>query len=88
MCRSRFSEEQVIEIPNERQAGRGVAELRRKYGISHATFYNWRSKHGDLEVSEAKPLRSLELENAKLKGLLADAMLDVSTFEEVLGKNF
>ena len=86
MRRSRFSEEQIIGILKEHQPGRGVAELCRKYRISDATFYKWRSKYGGLEVSEAKRLRSLELENAKLKRLLADAMLDVSTLKEMLGK--
>ena len=88
MRRSRFSEEQVIGILKEHEAGLGVAELCRKYGISDATFYKWRSKYGGLEVSEAQRLRSLEAENAKLKRLLADAMLDVSTLKEMLGKNF
>ena len=88
MRRSRFSEEQFIGMLNEHPAGRGVAELSRKYGISDAPFYKWRSRYGGLEVSEAKRLRSLELENAKLKRLLADAMLDVSTLKEMLGKNF
>ena len=88
MRRSRFSEEQVIGILKEHQAGLAVAELCRKYGISDATFYKWRSKYGGLEVSEAQRLRSLETENAKLKRLLADAMLDVSTLKEMLGKNF
>ncbi len=88
MRRSRFSEEQVIGILKEHQAGLAVAELCRKYGISDATFYKWRSKYGGLEVSEAQRLRSLEAENAKLKRLLADAMLDVSTLKEMLGKNF
>ena len=88
MRRRRFSEEQVIGIPKEHQAGLAVAELCRKYGISDATFYKWRSKYGGLEVSEAQRLRSLEAENAKLKRLLADAMLDVSTLKEMLGKNF
>ena len=88
MRRSRFSEEQVIGILKEHQAGLAVAELCRKYGISDATFYKWRSKYGGLEVSEAQRLRSLETENAKLKRLLADAMLDVSTLKEMVGKNF
>ena len=88
MRRSRFSEEQVIGILKEHQAGLAVAELCRKYGISDATFYEWHSKYGGLEVSEAQRLRSLETENAKLKRLLADAMLDVSTLKEMLGKNF
>ena len=87
MRRSRFSEEEIIGILKEFPAGRGVAELCRKYGVSEATFYRWRSKYGGLEVSEAKWLRSLEVENAKLKRLLADAMLDVSTLKERLKKN-
>jgi len=78
----------VIGILKEHQAGLAVAELCRKYGISDATFYKWRSKYGGLEVSEAQRLRSLEAENAKLKRLLADAMLDVSTLKEMLGRNF
>jgi putative transposase len=88
MKRSRFSEEQIIGILKEHQAGLSAAELGRKYGISDATFYNWRSKYGGMEVSEAKRLKSLEKENTKLKQLLADAMLDVSTLREMLGKNF
>lgn len=72
----------------EHQAGLAAVELCRKYGISDATFYKWRSKYGGMEVAEAKRLKSLEDENAKLKRLLADAMLDVSTLKEMLGKNF
>ena len=78
MRRNRFSEEQIIGILKEHQAGRAVAELCRKYGISDTTFQKWRSKYGGLEVSEATRLRSLELENAKLKRLSADAMLSCS----------
>lgn len=88
MRRSRFSEEQIIGILKEHQAGLGAAEICRRYGISDATFYKWRSKYGGMEVSDAKRLRSLEEENAKLKRLLADAMLDVSTLKDMLGKNF
>jgi len=88
MKRSRFSEEQIIGILKEHQAGLSAADLCRKYGISDATFYKWRSKYGGMEVSEAKRLRGLEDENAKLKRLLADAMLDISTLREMLGKNF
>ncbi len=85
---SRFSEEQIIGILKEHQAGLSAPELCRKYGISDATFYTWRKKYGGMEVSEARRLKSLEGENAKLKRLLADAMLDVSTLREMLGKNF
>ena len=72
----------------EHQAGLSATELCRKYGVSDATFYKWRSKYGGMDVSEAKRLKSLEEENGKLKRLLADAMLDVSTLREMLGKNF
>lgn len=88
MKRSRFSEEQVISILKEHQAGVSAADLCRKYGISDATFYKWRSKYGGMEVSDAKKLKALEEENRKLKKLLAESMLDVSTLKEMLGKNF
>ena len=73
MKRSRFSEEQIIGILKEHQAGLGAKELCRKHGVSDATFYKWRSKYGGMEVSEAKRLKALEVENAKLKKLLAAA---------------
>ena len=88
MKRSRFSEEQIIGILKEHQAGLGTKELCRKHGISDATFYKWRSKYGGMEVSDAKRLKALEDENAKLKKLLAEQMMDVSTLREMLGKNF
>ena len=88
MKRSRFSEEQIIGILKEHQAGLSAAELCRKHGISGATFYNWRSKYGGMEASEAKRLKALEDENKKLKKLLAESMLDVATLKELLGKNF
>ena len=88
MKRSRFSDEQIIGILKEHQAGLSATELCHKYGVSDATFYKWRSKYGGMDVSEAKRLKSLEEENGKLKRLLADAMLDFSTLREMLGKNF
>jgi putative transposase len=88
MKRSRFSEEQIIGILKEHQAGLSASELCRKYGISDATFYNWRSKYGGMEVSEAKRLKALEDENRKLKKLLAESMLDAATLKELLAKNF
>ena len=74
MKRSRFSDEQIIAIVKEQEAGMATAEVCRRHGISGATFYKWKSKYGGLEVSEAKRLQSLEAENAKLKKLLAEAM--------------
>ena len=88
MKRSRFSEEQIIGILKEHQAGLGAKELCRKHGVSDATFYKWRSKFGGMEVPDVKKLKSLETENAKLKKLLAEQMMDVSTLKEMLGKNF
>ncbi len=88
MRKSRFSEEQIIGILKEHQAGMSAAELCRKHGISDATFYKWRSKFGGMEVSDAKRLKGLEDENRKLKKLLAESMLDNSTLKEMLGKNF
>jgi putative transposase len=88
MKRSRFSEEQIIGILKEHQAGQSAAELCRKHGISDATFYKWRSKYGGMEVSDAKKLKNLEDENRRLKKLLAEQMLDNSTLKEMLTKNF
>jgi putative transposase len=88
MKRSRFSEEQIIGILKEHQAGMSAVDLCRKHGISDATFYKWRQQFGGMEVSEAKRLKSLEDENRRLKKLLAESMLDVSTLREMLGKNF
>ncbi len=88
MKRSRFSEEQIIGILKEHQAGMSAMDLCRKYGFSDATFYKWRSKYGGMEVSDARRLKSLEDENRKLKKLLAESMLDNSTLKEMLAKNF
>lgn len=88
MKRSRFTEEQIIGILKEHQAGLSAADLCRKHGISDATFYRWRSKFGGMEVSEAKRPKRLEDENATLKKLLAESMMDVSTLREMLGTNF
>jgi putative transposase len=88
MKRSRFTEEQIIAVLKEQEAGVPVAELCRKHGMSDATFYNWKAKYGGLEVSEAKRMRSLESENAKLKRLLADAMLDNAALKDLLAKKW
>ena len=86
MKRSRFTEDQIIGVLKEHQAGIPTAELCRKHGISDATFYNWRSRCGGMEVSDARRLKSLEDENRRLKKLLAESMLDVATLKEALGK--
>ena len=88
MKRSRFSEEQIIGVLKEHEAGMATAEVCRRHGISPATFYKWKSKFGGLEVSEAKRLRSLEDENAKLKKLLAEAMLDIAVLKDITGKKW
>jgi putative transposase len=88
MRRSKFSEEQIIGILKEHEAGLPAAEICRKYGISDATFYKWRSRFGGMEVSDARKLKALEDENRRLKTLLAESMLDVATLREMLGKNF
>ncbi|SFD02015.1 transposase, partial [Devosia psychrophila] len=78
MKRSRFTEDQIIGILKEHEAGVPVADLCRKHGVSNASVYKWKAKYGGMDVSEARKLRALEDENAKLKRLLADAMLDNS----------
>jgi putative transposase len=88
MKRSKFSEEQIIGVLKEHEAGAKTADLCRKHGISDATFYTWRTKYGGMEVSDARKLKAVEEENRKLKKLLAEAMLDVATLREALGKNF
>lgn len=87
MKRSRFTQDQIIGILKEHQAGASAADLCRKHGISDATFYTWRSKYGGMEVSEARRLKALEEENAKLKRLLAESVMDVSTLKDLLAKN-
>jgi putative transposase len=86
MKRSRFSEEQIIAILKEQEAGLPTADVCRRHGVSSATFYKWKAKFGGLEVSEAKRLRQLEDENAKLKKLLAVAMLDNAMLKEITAK--
>ena len=85
---SRFTEEQIIGVLREQEAGVSTADVCRKHGISSATFYGWKAKFGGLEVSEAKRLRQLEDENAKLKRLLADAMLDAAALKDLLSKKW
>ncbi len=88
MKRSRFSEEQIIAILKEQEAGVSVADLCRKHGVSDASIYKWKAKFGGMDVSEARRLRTLEDENAKLKRMLADAMLDNVALKDLLGKKW
>jgi putative transposase len=83
MKRSRFTEEQIIQILNEAQAGMKVEELCRKHGISCPTYYSWKAKFGGMTVSEAKRLRALEAENSKLKRLVAELSLDIIALKDV-----
>jgi putative transposase len=88
MKRQRFTEEQIIAVLKEHELGAKAGDLARKHGISEATLYNWKSKYGGMEASEAKRLKALEDENAKLKKLLADAMLDQAALKDLLAKKW
>ena len=88
MKRSRFNEEQIIAVLKEQEAGMPTAEVCRRHGISSATFYKWKSKFGGLEVSDARRLRTLEQENARLKKLLAEAMLDNVVLKDLASKKW
>lgn len=88
MKRSRFSEEQIIAILKEQEAGMTTADVCRRHGISSATFYKWKAKYGGLEVSEARRLRALEEENGRLKKLLAEAMLDNVVLKDLASKKW
>ena len=88
MKRSRFSDEQIIAVLKENEAGARVDDLCRRHGISSATFYAWRKKLGGMQGSDARRLRELEAENTKLKRIVADQMLDMTAMKELLGKHW
>ena len=88
MKKSRFSEEQIIAILREQEQGLATAEVCRRHGISSATFFKWKARFGGMDVSDVRRLKVLEDENAKLKKLLAEAMLDVAMLKDLNGKKF
>ena len=88
MKSKRFTEEQIIAILKQAQSGMKIVDLCRLHGISDATFYNWRTKYGGMEVSEAKRLKALEAENRKLKQMLAETMLENQAIKDVLSKKW
>ena len=88
MKRTRFTEEQIIGILKEQEAGAKTLDVCRKHGVSSATFYKWKAKYGGLDVSEAKRLKALEDENARLKKLLAEAMLDNAVLKDIASKKW
>jgi putative transposase len=87
MKKGQFTDEQIIGVLREHEAGTTTSDICRRHGISSATFYKWKAKYGGLEVSDAKRLRSLEDENRRLKKLLAEAMLDVAMLKDIAAKN-
>jgi putative transposase len=88
MKQSRYSEEQIVGILKEAEAGISVAELCRKYGMSDATYYNWKAKYGGMTASDLKKLKQYESENRKLKQMVAEQALDIRALKEVVSKNF
>lgn len=86
--KKRFTEEQIIQILAEGQGGMKVADLCRQHGISHPTYYHWKSKYSNMTVSEAKRLRALEEENSRLKRIVADQQLDIIALKDVLSKKW
>ena len=88
MKRKRYTDEQIVQVLKEAEAGAKTADLCRKYGMSEQSFYKWKSRYSGMDISMLKKLKSLEDENSKLKHLLADQLLDYKVLKELLSKNF
>ena len=88
MKRSKFTEEQIVGVLREQEAGAKTSDVCRRHGVSTATFYAWKAKYGGMEVSDAKRLKALEDENAELKRLYADAVLDNTALKDLLGRKW
>ncbi len=88
MKKKRFSEEQIIRVLKEAEAGEKISEICRKYGISDGTYYNWKAKYGGMTISDAKRLKALENENSRLKRIVADLTLDNTALKDILSKNY
>jgi len=88
MKRTKYTEEQIIKVLKEAESGVKTTDICRKYGISDATFYNWKAKYGGLTVNEARRLKALEYENSRLKRIVADQALDIEALKSVVSKNF
>ena len=88
MVRKRYTEEQIIAVLREGEAGAKVTDLCRKYGMSEATYYNWKARYAGLTVSELKRLKALEEENRRLKQIVGEQALDIRALKDLLSKNF
>lgn len=88
MKKKRFTETQIVSILHQQEAGKSVKDISREYGISDATFYNWKAKYGGMQISDVKRMKDLEEENARLKRIVANQTLEIDAIKTVLGKKY